>query len=103
LEVLKVPRALLPDVRGSSEPYGQTRGVPGLPDGVVVSGMAGDQQAALFGQACFTVGEAKCTYGTGAFMLMNTGERPVPSKNGLLTTGAWRLGDNVTYALEGSA
>ena len=65
--------------------------------------MAGDQQAALFGQACFEVGEAKCTYGTGAFLLMNTGAVAVPSRNGMLTTVAWKLGDRVDYALEGSA
>ncbi|HEY3360065.1 MAG TPA: FGGY family carbohydrate kinase, partial [Polyangia bacterium] len=100
--LLQVPRALLPEVRSSSEVYGRTRGVPGLPDGLPVCGMAGDQQAALFGQACFAPGEAKCTYGTGAFLLMNTGPRPVPSTRGLLTTVAWRLGDGpATYALEG--
>jgi glycerol kinase len=101
-DLLKVPRAMLPDVRGSSERYGETRGVPGLRDGVLVCGMAGDQQAALFGQACFAVGDAKCTYGTGAFMLMNTGARAVPSKNALLTTVGWKIGDQVVYALEGS-
>jgi glycerol kinase len=99
---LTVPRAMLPDVRSSAEPYGETRGVPGLRDGIPVCGIAGDQQAALFGQACFAVGDAKCTYGTGAFMLLNTGTRPVPSKNGLLTTVGWRVGSEVTYALEGS-
>ncbi|HEX8951461.1 MAG TPA: glycerol kinase GlpK, partial [Polyangia bacterium] len=101
-DLLKVPRAILPDVRGSSERYGDTRGVPGLRDGIAVCGIAGDQQAALFGQACFAVGDAKCTYGTGAFMLMNTGARAVPSQNGLLTTVGWKLGDEVVYALEGS-
>jgi len=102
LEKLKVPRQLLPDVRASSEIYAETRGVPGLPDRIPVAGIAGDQQAALFGQTCFEVGEAKCTYGTGAFLLLNTGTRPVPSQNGLVTTVAWKLGDQVTYALEGS-
>ena len=101
-DLLKVPRAILPDVRGSSERYGETRGLTGLRDGIPVCGMAGDQQAALFGQACFAVGDAKCTYGTGAFMLMNTGGRAVPSQNGLLTTVGWKLGDDVVYALEGS-
>jgi glycerol kinase len=102
--LLEVPRALLPTVRSSSEEYGRTRGVPGLPDGLPVCGMAGDQQAALFGQACFAPGAAKCTYGTGAFLLMNTGTRPVPSQRGLLTTVAWRLGAQpAVYALEGSA
>jgi glycerol kinase len=102
LEKLRIPRALLPEARPSAEVYGQTAGVPGLPDGVPVSGIAGDQQAALFGQACFATGEAKCTYGTGAFMLMNTGDRAVPSKSGLLTTVAWQLGRDVVYALEGA-
>src|ERR1700761_6492635 len=101
-ELLKVPRKVLPEVRSSSERYGETRGLPGLRDGIPVCGIAGDQQAALFGQACFAVGDAKCTYGTGAFMLMNTGNRAVPSKNGLLTTVGWKLGDEVVYALEGS-
>jgi len=101
---LHVPEALLPAVRGSSEVYGTTRGVPGLPDGIPVAGAAGDQQAALFGQACFAPGDAKCTYGTGAFLLVNTGERPVASTNGLLTTVAWKIGDRpAVYALEGSA
>jgi glycerol kinase len=74
-----------------------------LPDGIPVAGMAGDQQAALFGQACFAPGEAKCTYGTGAFLLENTGTEIVASKSGLLTTVAWQIGDEVSYALEGSA
>jgi glycerol kinase len=74
-----------------------------LPDGIPIAGMAGDQQAALFGQACFAPGEAKCTYGTGAFLLMNTGEAPVASEHGLLTTAAWQLDGKTTYALEGSA
>jgi glycerol kinase len=77
--------------------------VPGLPDGIPIAGIAGDQQAALFGQACFAVGESKCTYGTGAFLLMNTGSTPVRSENGLVTTIAWRIGNQTTYALEGSA
>ncbi|HZS36223.1 MAG TPA: glycerol kinase GlpK [Polyangia bacterium] len=102
LEKLRVPRAMLPEVRPSAEIFGQTQGVPGLPDGVPVAGIAGDQQAALFGQACFQVGEAKCTYGTGAFLLMNTGDRAVASKSGLLTTIAWQIGRDVSYALEGS-
>jgi len=100
---LRIPRAVLPEVRGSSEVYGHTRGVPGLPDGIPIAGIAGDQQAALFGQACFEVGEAKCTYGTGAFLLMNTGSEPVRSQNGLVTTIAWRIGRETVYCLEGSA
>jgi glycerol kinase len=101
--LLEVPREVLPEVRSCAEVYGQTRGVPGLPDGIPVAGMAGDQQAALFGQACFNPGDAKCTYGTGAFLLMNTGSTPMPSQRGMLTTVAWRVGGEVAYALEGSA
>jgi len=100
--LLDVPMNVLPEIRGSAEIYGYTRGVPGIPDNIPICGMAGDQQAALFGQACFDPGEAKCTYGTGAFLLMNTGETPVSSKKGLLSTVAWKLGDRATYALEGS-
>ncbi len=104
LETIGVPRALLPQVVPSSGTIGLTKGVPGLPDGIPIAGIAGDQQSALFGQACFTPGEAKCTYGTGAFILMNTGDKPVASKSGLLTTVAWQLGDGeLRYALEGSA
>ena len=100
---LHVPMALLPEVRSCSEVYAHTSGVPGVPDGIPIAGMAGDQQAALFGQTCFEVGDAKCTYGTGAFLLMNTGTNLVHSNNGLLTTIAWRIGDETVYALEGSA
>lgn len=100
---LDVPRAVLPEVRSCSEVYGKTQGVPGLPDGIPIAGMAGDQQAALFGQACFAPGDAKCTYGTGAFLLMNTGTTPVHSQHGLLTTVAWRLGAETHFALEGSS
>ena len=103
LRILNIPRSLLPEVRGCSEVYGHTRGVPGLPDGIPIAGMAGDQQAALFGQTCFDVGDAKCTYGTGAFLLMNVGEQAVTSKHGLLTTVASRIGDKTVFALEGSA
>lgn len=104
LEPLGVPRAILPEVRSSSEVYGVTRGVPGLPDGIPVAGMAGDQQAALFGQACFDVGDAKCTYGTGAFILVNTGQEAKRSGHGILSTVAWKLGPDgpMTYALEGA-
>ena len=103
LSIIGVPKEILPEIRPCSEVYGRTESFPGLPDGIPVAGMAGDQQAALFGQACFEVGEAKCTYGTGAFLLMNTGQVPVTSQNGLLTTVAWQIGNEVTYALEGSA
>ncbi|MGO9066534.1 MAG: glycerol kinase GlpK [Myxococcaceae bacterium] len=98
-----VPKAVLPEVKGCAEVYGVTKECAVLPDGIPVCGMAGDQQAALFGQACFQPGESKCTYGTGAFLLMNTGPTPVLSQHGLLTTVAWRLGGVTTYALEGSS
>jgi len=101
--ILGIPQKVLPNIRGCSEIYGHTKNVPGLPDGIPICGIAGDQQAALFGQACFESGEAKCTYGTGAFLLMNTGDKPVPSANRLLTTVAWHIDDRTTYALEGSA
>jgi glycerol kinase len=103
IALLRAERALLPEIRGNAEVYGHTKGLSFLPDGIPIAGMAGDQQAALFGQACFLPGEAKCTYGTGAFLLMNTGSTPIASKNGLLTTAAWRIGGQMTYALEGSA
>jgi glycerol kinase len=104
LELIGAPRAVLPSVVASSGPVGATRGVPGLPDGIAIAGLAGDQQSALFGQACFTPGDAKCTYGTGAFILMNTGDAPIASRSGLLTTVAWKLATGeLRYALEGSA
>jgi glycerol kinase len=100
LAALGVPRAMLPEIRSSAEVYGDAGG---LLAGVPVAAALGDQQAALFGQTCFSPGEAKCTYGTGSFLLMNTGERPVVSSGGLLTTVACRVGDEApTYALEGS-
>jgi glycerol kinase len=103
IDLIRVERSTLPEIRGNAEVYGHTAGLGFLPDGIPIAGMAGDQQAALFGQACFRPGEAKCTYGTGAFLLMNTGTTPIPSKNGLLTTAAWKIGDEIVYALEGSA
>jgi len=104
LELFSVPAELLPRICSSSEVVGETRDVPGLPDGIPIAGIAGDQQAALFGQACFDRCDSKCTYGTGAFLLMNTGSRPIASKAGLLSTVAWRLADGeVAYALEGSS
>jgi glycerol kinase len=103
LQVLGIPSALLPEVRGSSEVYGHTLGFGPLPDGIPIAGIAGDQHAALFGQTCFEVGDGKCTYGTGAFLLVNTGREPVASEHGLLTTVAWQLGGTTEYALEGSA
>lgn len=98
-----VPPACLPRVVDSSGVVGHTQGIGFLPDGIPVAGLIGDQQGALFGQACFAGGLAKCTYGTGAFILLNTGDKPVPSEHGMLTTVAWRLGGKPTYALEGSA
>lgn len=99
LDVLDIPRAMLPTVMPSSAIYGYAS----LPDcRIPIAGIAGDQQAALFGQTCFTPGDAKCTYGTGCFLLMNTGTVPCESQNGLLTTIAVQLGDEVQYALEGS-
>ncbi len=102
LEALDVPCEVLPEVLPSSHVYGATSGLGFLPDGIPVAGVIGDQQAALFGQACFEPGEAKCTYGTGAFMLMNTGGTAAASPSGLLTTVAWRIGEETVYALEGS-
>lgn len=105
LNLFEVPAAILPDIVPSSGLIGHTRGVPGLPDGIPITGVAGDQQAALFGQACFAVGDSKCTFGTGSFILMNTGSQPLQSKSGLLTTVAWQLGakGKRVYALEGGA
>ena len=101
LEELDIPECMLPTPRPSSEVYGYTD--PSfLGDAIPIAGAAGDQQAALFGQTCFHEGEAKNTYGTGCFLLMNTGEKPVFSKNGLVTTIAWGLDGKVNYALEGS-
>jgi glycerol kinase len=100
LHILDIPRTLLPEIRSSSEVYGSAKGGLG---GVPVAGDLGDQQAALFGQTCYRTGEAKNTYGTGCFMLLNTGQKPVLSRNGLLTTLGYKLGDKpAVYALEGS-
>jgi len=101
--LFQVPEGVLPRIVGNAEEVGRTKGVAFLPDGIPITGVAGDQQAALFGQACFDLGDAKCTYGTGAFALMNIGERPILSRHGLVTTVAWRVGGTTTYALEGSA
>ncbi|MFA1821936.1 glycerol kinase GlpK [Virgibacillus oceani] len=102
LDILQVPKSMLPEVRPSSEVYGETVGYHFFGAEVPIAGIAGDQQAALFGQACFEKGMAKNTYGTGCFMLMNTGEEGVASENGLLTTLAWGIDGKVEYALEGS-
>jgi glycerol kinase len=101
LRILDVPRAMLPEVRSSSEVYGESD-AKWFGAAIPVAGDAGDQQAALFGQACFEPGTAKNTYGTGCFMLLNTGHELVPSEKGLLTTVAWRVGGRTHYALEGS-
>jgi glycerol kinase len=101
LTALRIPREVLPEIRSSSEVYGET--VPALLGAPVpIAGVAGDQQAALFGQACLSPGMVKNTYGTGCFLLMNTGDRPVRSRHELLTTPAWRIGGRTDYALEGS-
>lgn len=105
LDLFEVPRDILPRIAPSSAVLGHTRGVAGLPDGIPIAGVAGDQQAALFGQACFAPGDAKCTFGTGSFIVMNTGAVPLLSDSGLLTTVAWQLGEKgaPVYALEGGA
>jgi glycerol kinase len=102
LRLMTVPRAMLPEVKMSSEVYAMTEASLFFGERVPIAGIAGDQQAALFGQACFSAGMAKNTYGTGCFMLMNTGKRAVPSNHGLLTTIAWGIDGAVEYALEGS-
>ena len=101
LRVLEVPREVLPQIRSSSEVYGETAGGV-FESPVSIGGIAGDQQAALFGQNCFSRGFAKNTYGTGCFMLMNIGPEPVPSKNQLITTVAWQINGQTDFALEGS-
>ncbi len=101
-DLFEVPADLLPEVRTSSGEFGATRGVPGLPDGVPILGVAGDQQAALYGQGCVRAGQAKNTYGTGAFLVLNTGARRVRSKSGLLTTLACDAEGRPVFALEGS-
>jgi glycerol kinase len=103
LKLFGVPRASLPEIAPSAVSYGETRGFEVVPDGVPITGIVGDQQAALFGQLCLEPGSGKCTYGTGAFAVVNTGEKPIFSKNRLLTTVAWKFGKKTTYGLEGSA
>ena len=102
LKELNIPRSMLPEVKPSSCVYGKTDEHTFGGADIPIAGAAGDQQAALFGQACFAAGMAKNTYGTGCFLLMNTGTTPIISQNGLLTTIAWGIGDTVSYALEGS-
>ncbi len=99
LDIFDIPQNILPEVKTCSEVYGSTAGI--LP-GIAIAGIAGDQQAALFGQMCIDPGMVKNTYGTGCFMVMNIGDKPIVSKNNLLTTVAWTIGDKTTYALEGS-
>jgi glycerol kinase len=101
--LFSVPPALLPRVVPCSGELARLRGMPGVTDGTPLTGMAGDQQAALYGQGCFLAGDAKCTYGTGAFLLMNIGTQPLFSRNHLLTSVAWQLDGVTTFALEGSA
>ena len=101
LELFDIPESMMPEVKSSSEVYGYTKGTI-LACEVPIGGMAGDQQAALFGQMCTEPGSVKNTYGTGCFLLMNSGEKPIMSSNNLLTTIAWKIGDTVNYALEGS-
>jgi glycerol kinase len=100
LRIFDIPQNMLPEVKSSSEIYGTTAGH--LAPGITISGIAGDQQAALFGQMCIEPGMVKNTYGTGCFMVMNIGSKPIVSKSNLLTTIAWKIGDETTYALEGS-
>lgn len=101
-QLFRVPAAVLPGIVPSTGEVARTVGFAPLPDGVPIAGIAGDQQAALFGQACFEPGDAKCTYGTGAFLVVNTGRERARSRNGLLSTVAWQVGGEVAYALEGS-
>jgi glycerol kinase len=102
-QLFQVPRALLPRLVPSSGQLARITGVPGIKDGTPLAGIAGDQQAALFGQGCLTPGDAKCTYGTGAFLLANIGDQPTISRQRLLTSVAWQLDGRTTFALEGSA
>jgi glycerol kinase len=102
LSILQVPAAVLPEVRPSSGVFGETVGIEGVPDGVPIAGIAGDQQAALFGQGCWEAGMAKNTYGTGAFLVLHTGDKPVISERGLLTTLCCDARGGAAYALEGS-
>ena len=101
LDLFDIPRSMMPEVKSSSEVYGHTKTTI-FAHKVPISGIAGDQQAALFGQMCTEPGMVKNTYGTGCFLLMNSGEKPILSKNNLITTVAWKIGDVVNYALEGS-
>ncbi|MCF4173076.1 glycerol kinase GlpK [Vibrio sp. McD22-P3] len=101
LDIFNIPKSMLPEVKSSSEVYGYAH-IGGGTEDIPISGIAGDQQAALFGQQCFKKGMVKNTYGTGCFLLMNTGDKPIASKHGLLTTIGYKVGNEITYALEGS-
>ena len=101
LDILGISKSILPEICDSSMMYGKTDPLDFLGASIPISGSVVDQQAALFGQACFRSGTIKCTYGTGCFMLMNTGDKAVYSKNGLLTTVAWKLNNKMTFALDG--
>lgn len=104
LNIFDIPsKSILPEIKSSAGIFGRTQGLDFLPDGIPIAGILGDQQAALAGQTCFTRGEAKCTYGTGAFLLANIGDSILHSNSGLLTTAAWNLNGKLTYAFEGSA
>ncbi|MNJ96642.1 Glycerol kinase [compost metagenome] len=104
MKLFQVPQGILPEICNSNADFGKTQGLGFMPDGIPITGIIGDQQAALFGQTCFEVGESKCTFGTGSFLLLNTGKKVVASKNKLLSTVAWKLKDqDMTYALEGGA
>jgi glycerol kinase len=104
LKILQIPETLLPEICVSNDHFGATKGLEVLPDHIPITGMIGDQQSALFGQTCFEVGEAKCTFGTGSFLLLNIGNLPSPSKSGSLTTMAWELrGQKPVFAFEGGA
>lgn len=102
-ELFGIPESILPELVPSAGIVGETRGIPGLPDGLPIAGIAGDQHAALLGQACVNPGQAKCTYGTGAFVLIHSGAAPLASESGLLSTLAWQVNGEASYALEGSA
>lgn len=103
LRITEIPKSILPEVKPTSDIFGYTKGLGFLPDNIPIGSLVGDQQSALFGQACFETGAVKATYGTGSFVLFNTADKPIMSKHGLLTTVAWQIKNKVTYALEGSA
>lgn len=104
IKLFGIPEKVMPEICPSNAEFGRTQGLGFMPDGIPICGIVGDQQAALFGQACYDVGESKCTFGTGSFLLLNTGKKAIKSKNKLLTTIAWKLKDqDMVYALEGGA